>query len=628
MKFYINEIILWLISGKMRRVQFKNNKVNIITGSSGTGKSELLSIIDYCLFGSKPDITDEIINENVNWYGINFTINNKTYTIARGRITNRKVSNQYYFSQVGEIPDHPTHKIDEGELKDIIEKEFGITSRTIFPIGGRNIRIGSKISLRYFLVFNTVSGNIITDSDVFFDKQNIDRYRDALGTVFDLAAGIETEENLKIRGQINTLKQELKQLRRKQTSIEQELKTFNDGLYEIIKQAKYYNLIEYNQMDIEENIKELINISQDYKQENIDLNFDKVNKLKQEKNSLIRKIRNIKRFMHEYEQYKQLEKNTLDSLLPIKVIEESQRIFEFPELRLLVSSLTDEYNSIKSNIRMKYPFDFNVKKRLTEYEERLEEINKKITEVPINQKSTTDEVSKLIFIGELKAKLELYGSKLLDEEDKTELEELIETKENLLEELSSNLMDYEENKKSILNLLDELIDTYLSESGDALGNYKGFKSAFNYKEKRLELRRPKAAYASKVGSSSNHMFLHVCLFLGMHELFIRQNSPYVPPFIILDQPSRPYYGEEEIKKDTPWENLKDTDKGKITIAMQLLNDFIMYMNEEIGSNFQIIILEHIPDSIWQQAKLHNFHLVEEFRNGNALIRFDDEGEPF
>jgi soluble cytochrome b562 len=628
MKFYINEIVLWLINGNIRKVRFKNNKVNIITGSSGTGKSEILSIIDYCLCGSKPDITDEIINENVNWYGINFSINDKTYTIARGKIINRKVSNQYYFSQVGEIPELPTHKIDEGEVKEILEKEFGITERTIFPVGGRNLKIGSKISPRYFLVFNTISGNIITDSDVFFDKQNIDRYRDALGTVFDLAVGIETEENLKIREKINTLKQELKQLRRKQTTIDQEMTTFKDGFNEIIKQAKYHNLIEYNQMDVEECIKELINISQEYKQENIDLNFDKINKLKQEKNSLIRKIRNLKRFMQEYDQYKQLEKNTLDSLLPLKVIQESEKIIEFPELRLLISSLTDEFNSIKNNLKMKLPFDFNTKKRLSEYEDKIAEINRKIAEVPINSKSTTDEVSKLIFIGELKAKLQLYGSKLVDEEDKTELERLIGEKENDLEELSSELIDYEENKKSILNLLDELIDAYLYESQDALGNYKGFKSTFNYKEKRLELRKPKAAYASKVGSSSNHMFLHICLFLGIHELLIRQESPYIPPLLILDQPSRPYYGEEEIKRDTPWENLKDTDKGKITIAMQLLNDFISYVNNVLESDFQVILLEHIPDSIWKQAKLQNFHLVEEFRNGNALIRFNEDKEPY
>jgi len=50
MNFFVNKIILWLNNGKMRQIEFLNNKVNIITGSSGTGKSEILSIIDYCLF--------------------------------------------------------------------------------------------------------------------------------------------------------------------------------------------------------------------------------------------------------------------------------------------------------------------------------------------------------------------------------------------------------------------------------------------------------------------------------------------------------------------------------------------------------------------------------------------------
>lgn len=65
------------------------------------------------------------------------------------------------------------------------------------------------------MIFNTISENIITDTDVFFDKQNTDRYRDALETVFDLAVGIETEQNLKSREKINVIKSELKRLMKK-----------------------------------------------------------------------------------------------------------------------------------------------------------------------------------------------------------------------------------------------------------------------------------------------------------------------------------------------------------------------------------------------------------------------------
>jgi DNA repair exonuclease SbcCD ATPase subunit len=74
--------------------------VNVITGSSGTGKTAILQIIDYCLFASEHKISEDIINENVMWYGINFMINDNNYTIAREAPKFKKVSNNYYFSSL------------------------------------------------------------------------------------------------------------------------------------------------------------------------------------------------------------------------------------------------------------------------------------------------------------------------------------------------------------------------------------------------------------------------------------------------------------------------------------------------------------------------------------------------
>lgn len=132
MRFHINKLILWLKNGNIRELNFKNNKVNVITGESGTGKSEIISIIDYCFFASRIDITEEKINENVNWYGIKFTINDKVYTIARGTINQRKLSSEYYFSSLGDIPEIPESNMQEKDIKKIIDKEFSITDKTVF----------------------------------------------------------------------------------------------------------------------------------------------------------------------------------------------------------------------------------------------------------------------------------------------------------------------------------------------------------------------------------------------------------------------------------------------------------------------------------------------------------------
>lgn len=103
MKFYIRKIILWLNNGKRRDITFEPNKVNVITGDSNTGKTEILDIIDYCLFASESKISEGIVNENIAWYGLLFNINDKKYTIARKSLTEGAVSDEYYFSSEGEM---------------------------------------------------------------------------------------------------------------------------------------------------------------------------------------------------------------------------------------------------------------------------------------------------------------------------------------------------------------------------------------------------------------------------------------------------------------------------------------------------------------------------------------------
>lgn len=99
MNFFIDKLLLWLNDGQLRTLQFANDKVNVITGNSKTGKTAILEIIDYCLCGSNETvvISQEHIAENVAWYGIRFSINNKFFTIARGEIGKRHFFHRLLF---------------------------------------------------------------------------------------------------------------------------------------------------------------------------------------------------------------------------------------------------------------------------------------------------------------------------------------------------------------------------------------------------------------------------------------------------------------------------------------------------------------------------------------------------
>lgn len=62
-------IVLYHGDGRVRRLNFKPGALNIVTGQSETGKSALLTIIDYCLGRSEMNVPVGIISSTVAWYG-------------------------------------------------------------------------------------------------------------------------------------------------------------------------------------------------------------------------------------------------------------------------------------------------------------------------------------------------------------------------------------------------------------------------------------------------------------------------------------------------------------------------------------------------------------------------------
>ncbi|MGO4185494.1 DUF3732 domain-containing protein, partial [Paenibacillus sp. TAF43_2] len=85
MDFKINCIVLWPrdSSKKERIIEFKLNKINVITGDSQRGKSSIIPIIDYCLGSSKCAIPVGIIREKTEWFGVVVTSNGKNILFAR-----------------------------------------------------------------------------------------------------------------------------------------------------------------------------------------------------------------------------------------------------------------------------------------------------------------------------------------------------------------------------------------------------------------------------------------------------------------------------------------------------------------------------------------------------------------
>lgn len=95
MSFQLGRIILFPHGDhEPRVVPFKTNALNIITGDSGTGKSAIIDIVDYCLASSECRVADGVIRDNVSWYAVELVVgDSRVFVARRGPEVGRLASN-------------------------------------------------------------------------------------------------------------------------------------------------------------------------------------------------------------------------------------------------------------------------------------------------------------------------------------------------------------------------------------------------------------------------------------------------------------------------------------------------------------------------------------------------------
>ncbi|WP_148571209.1 DUF3732 domain-containing protein [Aliarcobacter cryaerophilus] len=620
MKFDLKHIILWLKNGKKRTLDFENNKVNIITGKQSTGKSTIIEIIDYCFFASSKNMPEgEIIDKNVEWYGVNFGINDKNFTIARHQNIDLK---KYYFSSDGTIPKTPIDNFKEENLKNIVDTEFSIDANVVFPYGGKEIKKDSKISPRYFMLFNTQRRDTLSHQDTLFDKQsgakNI-RYIEALQRIFDIALGISSIENLVKIEKLKEKEKELIKLQTKQNSYLKKEGSFYEEMSSLCDRAKQLKLVDLKNNN-EECIKSLKQQIENLKTGIIDNNL--LEQYEKTQFALKLKISKFQKYEKQYKEYKTLIKNDFDSLKPIEYLKENfDELINDDSVDNVINSLNREFLIIQEFINSsENPAGIELKEIIKKYKTDLKEVNKKIINLEENVKiEHLTKQEQLLFLGEIKTKLELYHS----EKEKLDYKKKIETLTNDIENLRNNIDEIDRSK--VITLLNDYMFDIFENQKFKLGGYEEYRPFFDIKTKLVFLKKiddyvnqsiiDKNKFVQKIGSSSNHLFLHLAFFTAIHRLFVKQQIPFVPQFLILDQPDSPYYSTGD-----------NNEKDVFFKALRILDNHIEYFNNVLKKDFQIIVLEHIEwnDILeWQKSHPNDFkyyHRVEEWRkDGEGLI---------
>ena len=108
MTMQILDIVVFSHHGQKRVLSLKTGAVNIITGSSKTGKSALVDIVDYCFGAGECRVPEGPIRRAVAWFGLRLQLDSGQAFIARRCPDARSVSSEECFVDVGdqvEVPD-------------------------------------------------------------------------------------------------------------------------------------------------------------------------------------------------------------------------------------------------------------------------------------------------------------------------------------------------------------------------------------------------------------------------------------------------------------------------------------------------------------------------------------------
>lgn len=651
MDFRIKSVVLWPKNDELspREIDFKIDKVNVITGASGKGKSSVISIIDYCLGSSKCTIPAGVIRNKVKAFGIILVVDGREILLAREEPGISGISNDFFKIEdqtiiiPGTIHEYP---LSIAQIKQYLNSVMGFADVGLTSNDYVQSYDTQKPSYRNAISLNFQPQYLVANQSTMFFKTDSTAHREKLKVLFPYLIGVISNKILELREELKGLKRQLSILIKDRDMKEYRLSRVNQELINYYRIGLEFGLVK-QQADV-------VELDQDFL-------------LQQLQVIVTADIEQIRVPEHAT----QLAADQLYSLSKSE-LEYSDQLQDLGRRLSIIRSIQSNNKEIGDNTLTK-------KGRLSAVSwlhEKLD-FNKPC---PLCQ-STSDH------IGEYQENLNLMlkefekvSDKVADSakiylNERKKLERQIEEKENAINQIRNQISALQrgdgefkrlkQNQNAIYRYLgqveltlnqhqeynvgldtnDDKISEYevtIAKIEKEVGNeklknrerYALNKIADNIKKYALMFEAEKSSdridldindaltlkfydefggetWFWEVGSGHNHMAYHLSTYLGIHEYLIGLKDNKVPPFIVFDQPSQAYF--PEINDD---KSVQEEDLIKLKKIFEVLEAF----NRNTKGKVQVIVLEHAGEDSWKEFP--NVIKTKRWRDGeddDALI---------
>jgi phage shock protein A len=650
MKFSINRIVLWPKKEGLayREIKFEESRINIITGSSRTGKSALIPIIDYCLGAQKCAIPVDVIRNACAWFGVLFDLQEEQILLCR-KEPGLKSSSTEMFILRGTgiaIPETIQANTTSEEVKNILNELFSMSFLELDPSSGH---VGSaRPSYRDFMAFLFQPQNIVANSEVLFYKADTAEHRQRLIDVFPYALGAVTPSVLAARLELESLRKQRDRLQRDIDTLKDVSDSWIHEVTSWISQARELGLTDYEPQE-NEPFENLVNEIARIVEKNeshagltskkiTDINTELV-QLRQEERKVSSELFSLQKRQKDmlelqssigrYEESLQIQLQRLEISTWLKSLVSDDR--EDPLLLASNVSAQEEIDSLCSAISeieksvgdmSSTPAAFErelhyIGEEIAIHTNRLKSINRRIIEesrakeTDADQKYTLSAMAR--FLGRLETSLKTYERVGKDSELEMALAGILQR----MDELSAVVNESEIIKKQAAAI--SYINQRIGEIVQGL-DAEHPESPVEFIIKDLMLRisheNGRKDYLWEIGSASNWLAYHVATILAFQQFFQKRGKVSVPNFLIFDQPSQVYFPQHRYTEleDEDLPSASDEDKEAVKKVFIAMADFLRRNDNGV----QIIVTEHADEDVW--GDIESVHLVARWRGAdNKLI---------
>ena len=626
MKFHIEKIYLWFGPDEKRCISFENNKVNVVRGNSSRGKSNLIAIIDYCLMSDKPNIVEPVINECTIAYGMEFVLNDTYYAVSRMKPESGTASQcvwlQYEPFKEDYYPNGSSN-IKPFDLRRKLDFKCGLTEDYLYPWGKKDGKPNLVVSFRSFLMFNTLTENIIASqyeflNYKFFEDEYVDS-KEKRAYLMDVLLGIDNVAERKQKAAIEELDSAIRSNKNQSTRYKNAVQKYNiyrNAVIDLLYKIESKTDVEYEQLsgrELEECVSDILKKFTPHQDKAIEKSEDKTSELSAELYKKKMLLFNIKRAQAEYQKYLDENSSITESLKPVEYL--SQHLSEYGVTiwgRHIIEELQTSLNKLRSKKSSKDITSFIPLKSVENLETEIRECENRLKALSEVKLKPIESSSLYLALGQLKSLypiLKEYNAKI---PENAPLDYDYAHDREVRDRATAIIADIESRRGSVVR---GCFDKYIQKIYDSLSvkdNFENCKTRYNRDKERLELSDGKSILNyNNIGSQSNYMYLHICFFLGMHNFLLDNPCDQIANFLFIDQPSVPYYENTD--------DSKSNDRAKLMDVFRVIDEFVKNRVSN-GNEFQIILIEHAEESYWTgDNKLETFSTRVNFDGDEALV---------